>query len=160
MCCSVLQCVAASYCRDMTVLDLRYLCVADVLQCVAVCCSQLLPRHDGFRSEVRVCCRCVAYLLHFVAASYCRNMTVLNLRYLCVADVLQMCCRCVADVLQCDAVCYSVLHCGAVCCRCVAGCCSVTQMCCSVVQCGAVCYSVLQCCNVLYRDAVCCSVLQ
>ena len=70
----------------MMVLDLRYVCVADVLQCVAVFCSQLSPRHDGFESEVRVCCRCVA-------------------------DVLQMCC----SVMQCDAVCYSVLHCGAVC---------------------------------------------
>ena len=98
MCCSVLQCVAVCYS------ELKYAAVLSGDRpralYVAVRCSVL--------QSVAECCRVLQ----------------------CVAE----CC----SVLQCVAACCSVLQCVAVCC--------------SVLQCVAVCCRVLQCVAVLSRD--------
>ena len=163
---------------------LHYVAVrCSVLQCAALCCSEL---HMLLQELITV-------LLVLLAMMVCAS-GVLQCAVVCysVCDVLPCC-----GVLQCAVVCWSVMQCVASSCsvfhmslltlitvllvllammvcasgdgvrfrcvavttvlQCAAVCCSALQCTavrCSVLQCAAVCYSALQC------AAVCCSVLK
>jgi len=175
VCCSVLMCVVIS---RLSTIELPTRVGANVLRCVAVCCSVLqcvavcgsvLPLyHMTYRHGAFVRVRCS--VLQRVAA-YCsvlQRIAVWCSELQCVA----VCCsvwHCVTSlrsnvpsrrvrasvlqhvaVLQCVAVCCSVLQCGAVWC-------SVLHLCYLTYRHGAF---VRVCCSVLQRVAVCCIVLQ
>ena len=159
VCCSVLQCVAASLQCAAVWLELARLGVLRV-----VCCSVL---------------QCVAVLLQCVAVLYSSHVSALFVAVYCSAVAVRcgrartpwrpVCCvlHCVAaylrSALQCVPERCSLDKCVAVYCSvaefshpivvCVARSTSLLKGCCSVLQCVAVCCSVLQC------VAVCCSVL-
>ena len=109
-----------------------------MLQCVAVCCSQI----HGFQLlQEYLCCR----VLHCVAAC-CSVLACAAVEYMAVS-----CCRFASFAVCCKnaAVCCGVLLCVAVCCsvlQCVAVRRSrdktpVPRLCCSMLQCVAVCRS-------------------
>jgi len=133
-----------------------------IVQCVAVCCSQLqyvTKRYDVYRW---VWC---VYMAGMYVYLYC---SMLQWVAVCCSTLHYGAVRCSA--VQCGAVSCSAVQCSAVQCsaiQCNAVCCSASQCVavrCSALQCVAVRCSALQCvavrCSALQCDAVRCSALQ